>query len=164
MAIKTIEFNGVKYPRFQATGFAAKFAFPFAKEVCSGVGYDIGCNSVTWALDGSIPIDLTIDDEWDAYNLPHKVNYIFSSHCLEHLDDWVSAIEYWTNMLMDEGVLFLYLPDYSQEYWRPWNNHKHKHILKPNEIKDLLVDLGYTNVYVSGVDLNKSFIIMGERF
>jgi hypothetical protein len=27
--------------------------------------------------------------------------------------------------LNENGTLFLYLPDYSQEYWRPWNNKKH---------------------------------------
>ena len=68
--IKTIEFNGEDYPLFQAEGFASKFAFPFALEVCKGVGLDIGCAKKEWALPGAIPIDKIFNDNCDAMNLP----------------------------------------------------------------------------------------------
>jgi predicted SAM-dependent methyltransferase len=47
------------------------------------------------------------------------VDYIYSSHCLEHVDNWIETLEYWIKNLKDGGILFLYLPDFSQKYWRP---------------------------------------------
>jgi hypothetical protein len=55
------------------------------------------------------------------------------------------------------------LPDYSQTYWRPWNNRKHVNIFTPQIIEDYLLDTGYTNVFKSGVDLNNAFMIMGQK-
>lgn len=162
--IKTIDFKGKKYPFFQTTGNASQFAIPYAKHVCSGEGYDIGCMKKEWAFPGATPVDLDFDDEWHALNLPKKgVDYIFSSHCLEHIDDWVDTMNYWFDTLKFGGTLFLYLPDYSQEYWRPWNNKKHRNMFSPQIIKDYMEDKGYTNIFVSDVDLNNAFMVMGEK-
>jgi predicted SAM-dependent methyltransferase len=147
------------YPEFQSKGFASQFAIPFAKHFCSGIGLDIGCNRIEWALPGAIPIDPLINCGNDAMKLNYtELDYIYSSHCLEHLDSWVEAVEYWTKLIKKGGCLFLYLPDYSQTYWRPWNNKKHKHIIEKNHLYDLLNKLGYTTIIQSGVDLNNSYM------
>lgn len=162
--IETIEYKNKKYPRFQSLGMASQFAIPYAKHVCLGEGYDIGCMKVEWSLPGSIPIDLDFEDDYHATNLPKKgVDYIFSSHCLEHIDGWVDVMDYWYETLKSGGTLFLYLPDYSQEYWKPWNNRKHRHIFTPEIIKDYMIDKGYKNVFVSGIDLNNAFMAIGEK-
>jgi len=162
--IDLIEFGGKKYPKFQTEGNSAQFAMAFAKHVCVGDGVDIGCNRPEWAFPGARPIDKIFDDGYDAYNLPgNSYDYIFSSHCLEHLPDWVSAMEYWTESLRVGGVLFLYLPDVSQKYWRPWYNHKHLHVFTPEIIKTFLEDKGYIDIFVSGIDMNNSFIVMATR-
>jgi len=162
--IKTIAYQNNIYPLFQAEGFAAQFAFPFAAKVCSGVGYDIGCMKKEWAFPGAIPIDIRFNDGHDANNLPTvDVDYIFSSHCLEHLNDWVETLDYWTSVLKKEGVLFLYLPHYDQIYWRPWHNTKHKHVFDVRTIKDYMEDRKYTNIFWSEKDLNNSFMIMGQK-
>jgi SAM-dependent methyltransferase len=164
MPIEVIDFKGETYPAFQASGNAARFVMPFAKEVCVGEGYDIGCAKEEWKFPNAQGIDLVFDDEWNAYNLPNKqVDFIFSSHCLEHLDSWVEALEYWTTKLKSGGVLFLYLPHRTQKYWLPWNNRKHKHILREKEIINLLLDLGYKYVIPGHRDLNCSFTIMAEK-
>lgn len=162
--MKLIKYEESIYPKFQEEGYAAQFAIPFAKHFCSGIGFDIGCMKKEWAFPGSIPIDISLKDGWDAYNLPmNNVDYIFSSHCLEHLIDWVSALNYWTYVLKsDGGILFLYLPDYSQKYWRPWNNRKHKHIFTPQILQDYLKKMHYKNIFTSGVDLNNSFMVIAE--
>ena len=72
-------------------------------------------------------------------------------------------MDYWYDTLKVGGVLFLYLPDYSQTYWRPWNNKKHRNIFSSEIIKDYMEDKGYINIFVSGVDLNNSFMIFGEK-
>jgi SAM-dependent methyltransferase len=152
-----------QYPKFQASGNASQFAIPFAKYFCSGIGLDIGYSKNEWMLPGSIGIDL---GEYNAMNLPKRVggyDYIYSSHCLEHLDSWVDALSYWTNHIKPGGVLFLYLPDFTQTYWRPWNNKKHKHIMDSVHISELLKHLGYAKILISGVDLNNSFMIVGVK-
>ncbi len=162
--MKIINFKNKQYPFFQSQGFASKFAFPYAQQVCSGIGVDIGCKKKEWSLPNSIPIDLDFDDGFNALNLPNiKLNYIFSSHCLEHIPNWVETMDYWYEKLEKNGVLFLYLPDYSQEYWRPWNNRKHVNIFNCEIISDYMKDKGYTNIFKSGIDLNNSFMIYGMK-
>lgn len=159
-----IYYKGQKYPEFQAKGYAAQFAIPFALHVCKGVGYDIGCMKKEWAFPGSIPIDSRFEDGYDALHLPHtNVDYIFSSHMLEHSDNWIECMDYWTSVLKDGGVLFLYLPHYDQYYWRPWNNRKHKHVFTPEVIRGYMEDAFYENIFSSEKDLNCSFMIFGEK-
>jgi SAM-dependent methyltransferase len=162
--MEIIEFKDRIYPAFQSKGFASKFAFPFAHEVCSGLGLDIGCNRLEWCLPGALPVDPVIN-EFHAYNLPEdQWDYIFSSHCLEHLPHWVNALDYWTSKIKSGGTLFLYLPHHSQKYWNPWHNRKHVHIFYPENIYAYLRDSGkYTKIFVSGVDLNNSFMAMAEK-
>jgi SAM-dependent methyltransferase len=163
-----IEFKGEVYPDFQASGFAARFAFPFAEEVCKGNGLDVGCMKSEWKYGNSFPIDISFDDPWDALELPeptHGWDYIFSSHCLEHLPNWVSALDYWHTRLRVGGVVFLYLPDHSQKYWRSWHNRKHIHNLTPEIVGNYFKDQPemWTDVMVSNVDLNNSFIVIAYK-
>jgi len=164
MSVQTISFNNNIYPKFQSEGNASQFAIPYAKHVCKGMGYDVGCMKKEWAFPGAIPIDLSFDDPWDALHLPAKnVDYIFSSHCLEHISNWVSVLDYWSSCLKVGGVLFLYLPDYSQKYWRPWNNRKHVNIFTASILFDYLTENNYKSIFASGVDLNNSFMVFGEK-
>lgn len=163
-----VKYKDKEYLSIQASGNAARFMLPYFNEYCHGIGYDIGCNRLEWKMPGSIPIDPLIDPEYDAMHLPtdvwEQVDYIFSSHCLEHIkESWWKVLEYWTRQLKHNGVLFLYLPHYSQEYWRPWNNHKHFHILVPEHIEDCLKHLGYSKIFKSGVDLNMSYAIIAFK-
>jgi len=162
--LETVEFNGKKYPSFQTNGFAARFIMPFALEVCKGEGVDVGCNRIEWKFPGAHPVDPEIN-QYHATDFPYEnLDYVFSSHCLEHVPDWVSTLQYWTQKLKSGGVLFLYLPDYSQEYWRPWNNRKHLHIFTPEIIRDYIVSTKlYKNVFVSGIDLYNAFSVIAEK-
>lgn len=160
--IDIIEYKGKEYPKFQASGNAARFIIPFAQEVCKGRGLDIGCGKLEWKLPGALGIDPILDSNYSATKLSiDQYDYIFSSHCLEHLDNWVPTLDYWYGRIREGGVLFLYLPAYEQEYWRPWNNQKHKSIFTPEIMYDYFIQKGFKNVFVSGVDLNSSFAIMG---
>lgn len=162
--IDIVKYNGKTYPKYQTNGFAARFIFPFALEVCKGEGYDIGCNRVEWSFPNSIPIDPNIDKRHNCLNLPKlNVDYIFSSHMLEHVEDWVKVLDYWINCLKNGGILFLYLPDYSQEYWRPWNNRKHINVLTPNVIVDYFKFKNLNKIFSSGTDLYNSFAIFAEK-
>ena len=158
-----IQFKNKNYPAFQSKGNASQFAIPYAKHFCSGKGVDVGCHKEEWKYPGSFSVDPSIN-KYDALNFPYTdLDYIFSSHCLEHVHNWVDVLDYWTSKLKSEGILFLYLPDYSQEYWRPWNNRKHLNIFTPQILFDYMNDCGYKNIFTSGVDLNNAFMVVGEK-
>lgn len=162
--IEIIKYNNKEYPHYQAIGNAAQFAISYAKYYCKGIGYDVGCMKKEWAFPEAIPIDIDFPDEYHALNLPQKdVDYIFSSHCLEHIYEWVDVLNYWYESLKIGGVLFLYLPHYDQEYWRPWNDRKHLQIFTPEIIKDWMESKDFKNIFYSEKDLNHSFMIVGEK-
>ena len=162
--MKTIIHDDIEYPHFQAEGHAAQFILPFAKRFCSGKGVDVGCMKWEWAFPGAWAVDIDFDDDYHAMNLPmDDADYIFSSHCLEHLHDWVGVLDYWTTCIKPGGVIFLYLPHYSQTYWRPWNNRKHVNILTPEYLKDYFEAREYSNVWVTGPDLNNAFCAVGVK-
>lgn len=164
MPIHTIPFKQTVYPFFQTQGNAAQFAIPYAKHMCAGVGVDIGCAKPEWAFPGALLVDPVLDGGYHALDFPYaELDYIFSSHCLEHIDRWVDAMDYWYHKLKTGGVLFLYLPDYSQEYWRPWHNRKHVNIFTPTIIVDYMRDRGYGTIFASGTDLNNAFMVCGEK-
>jgi SAM-dependent methyltransferase len=157
--METVTYKGEVYPIFQTKGNASQFAIPFAKHFCKGKGYDIGFCKEEWKLPEAIGIDECLNDGFNASNLPESnVDYIFSSHCLEHVTDWVETLEYWIKTIKPGGTLFLYLPDISQKYWRPWHNKKHHHSFTPQIIKTFLEDHNCKDIFVSGIDLNNSFM------
>lgn len=165
MPLTFIDFKGHKYPEWQAKGNAARWIIPLAKELLSGVGYDIGYSKEAWMLPGAIGIEPTIDHRYDAMRLPEgEVDYIFSSHCLEHVQrNWFDVLDYWLSKIKIGGILFLYLPHSSQVYWHPENNRKHIHSFDGSEIETYLNDLGH-KVYVSpGPDFNNSFVVVCEK-
>lgn len=47
------------------------------------------------------------------------LDYIFSSHCLEHISDWESMLSILIRKIKVGGILFLYLPHESVINWRP---------------------------------------------
>ena len=162
--MELIDFKGKKYPKFQSEGNASQFAIPFAKHICKGDGADIGFCKEDWKFPGAIGADLSDDtNEYHAMNLPLDLDYIYSSHCLEHLTDWVGALEYWVKSLKRGGNIFLYLPHPDQDYWKPWNNRNHFHILYPQDVKECLESFGITNLVVSERDMNHSYIVAGVK-
>ena len=167
--IELIQHNNINYPKFQSEGFAAKFVFPFAREVCAGFGVDCGCNRDEWAyIDKNgvpaIKVDPAINPQYDALNFPwDNLDYVFSSHMLEHVANWVDVLDHWHKKLKRGGVLFLYLPSFSQTYWRPYSNRKHIHSFTRELIYSYLVDRGWGKIFLSEIDLNNSFAVMAEK-
>lgn len=165
--ISTTWFLDKEYPSFQTNGNAARFCMPFALEVCKGDGFDIGCNREEWCFPNAMPIDpANFDPRFHAMSLPNKkVDFIFSSHCLEHVrENYADVLDYWASHIKPSGTLFLYLPDYSQKYWRVWNNRKHIHTFTPEIVRDCLTSLGHFHkIFVSGVDAYNSFTAFAEK-
>lgn len=152
------EYRGRKYPDYLKTGNACSFVAPAARHFCKGSGLDVG--AAIWPLEGAIPVDLK--DGGDAMNLPEgQFDFVFSSHCLEHLADPVSALEHWKTRLKPGGVLFLNLPHPDMEYWRPQHCRKHLHQWWPKDMAKLVEDLGFVNVIHSERDMYWAFSVVG---
>ena len=152
------EYEGHQYPTYLKSGDACRFITPVARHFCRGNGLDVGAGK--WPFPGATPIDLSSGG--DAMALPPgEFDFIFSSHCLEHLINPVAALEHWKDRLRSGGVLFLYLPDPAMRYWQPVKNRKHLHIWQPIEMATLLQDLGFVDVIHSERDLVWSFAVVG---
>jgi SAM-dependent methyltransferase len=152
------EYKGNRYPDYLKTGNAMRFIAATALHFCRGRGVDVGAGK--WPLPGAIPVDLA--DGGDAYKIDGDgYDFVFSSHCLEHLDDPVKAIEHWRSKLRTGGVLFLYLPHPDMEYWLPQNNRKHRHVFHPRDVAKMLSDLGFVDIIHSERDLAWSFAVVG---
>lgn len=148
------EYKGKWYPEYLKTGNACRFVTPAALEFCKGSGLDVGASR--WPLPGAIPVDLQYNG--DAMNLPDgPFDYVFSSHCLEHIPDVVGALLHWKTRLKSGGVLFLYLPHPDMEYWLPQNCRKHVHMFWPEDMAKLLSDLGFERVIHSERDIAWGF-------
>lgn len=158
---------GRYYPDYLNKGNAKSFIEDRALKYCEGYGIDVGAGN--WALKGAIPIDN--DKDLNAFNLnafkDESLDYVFSSHCLEHLDDWQKALLLWIKKIKKHGILFLYLPHPSMLLWRPlspWVGKNHKHILYPSKILGFLSDNQMEIIeYASDADLYWSYYIAGRK-
>ena len=121
---------------------------------CIGDGLDIGCGGVNTdnrfyqenkIVPTAIGIDLAKTNltgragnlHWFA---DECLDYIFSSHLLEHLPEPQLALEEWFRVLKKGGYLVLYLPlkDCYPNVGEPGANRDHKHNLDPKNILDRL--------------------------
>jgi len=159
--------KGQLYPEFLTGGNAAVFIYKTAKLYCRGKGLDIGPGK--WPLDGAIPIEN--DEDQNAYNLDsfklNSLDYVFSSHCLEHLERWKEALSLWIRKLKVGGILFLYLPHKSMKMWRPggpWARHHHVWIPTVEKINSFLTQNGMEIVdYNPDRDEAWSFHIVAKK-
>lgn len=170
--MKTVNCEGVEYLAHESEGNAARWIMPMALYYCqpdkTKRGLDIGFSKLEWKMPNAIGIEPSFGGEQHAMNLMNDVNgnawdYIFSSHCLEHVQEsWMNVLDYWLSKIKVGGILFLYLPHASQNYWQPRNNRKHIHSFQGHEIDSYLKGLGH-QVFVSGVDANHSFTVICEK-
>lgn len=152
------EYRGNQYPEYLKHGAASTFIRPVALHFCKGAGLDVGGGK--WPLPGAVCVDLR--NGQDAMSLPGGVyDYVFSSHCLEHLPNTVAALEHWKSRIRPGGVLFLYLPHPDMEYWRPQHCRKHLHNWWPDEMALILSDLGFVDVINSERDMYWAFTVVG---
>lgn len=109
-------------------GNEAGKAYPRLKGLMSGKGIDIGCGSSP--IGGAEAWDLAQGDAQYMVGVPDDTyDWVFSSHCLEHLKDPHVAIQNWWRILKIGGYLIVLVPDedlYEQRAWPSRFNSDHK--------------------------------------
>lgn len=154
------EYRGGLFPEYIKNGNACQHIAATARHFCRGRGIDVG--SGKWPLEGALAVE--VGSGFDAMNLPGSDwDYIFSSHCLEHLSNPIVALEYWASKIRPGGVLFLYLPHKDMTYWLPQNCRKHLHSWSPADMAGIVADLGFKDVIHSERDLAWSFAVVGTK-
>lgn len=116
--------NEAKYPAFLNEGRALEGIRAKALAYCRGRGLDVG--SSEWPLPGALA--LPTENERHLFD-QGPFDFIFSSHCLEHIDDWQSELKLWAKSVRPGGTVFIYVPHPSMEPWRPggeWVGHWHR--------------------------------------
>jgi predicted SAM-dependent methyltransferase len=84
--------------------------------------------------------DVTTDLERPLPFQDGEMDWLWSSHLLEHLWSWQLALEDWVRVLRPGGILGLYLP-HADYYDNAWNS-DHKHALRPDLVGHVLERLG----------------------
>jgi ADP-heptose:LPS heptosyltransferase/predicted SAM-dependent methyltransferase len=143
---------------------AAKVRFDIVPYAC-GRGIDIGCgaekvfdsflgvdNCKDTQLFG-IPIrpDLGAQAESLSMFAPEAFDCVFSSHTLEHIEDYQAALAEWWRILKVGGHLALYLPhaDHYPRIGEPGANPDHKHDFVPDDIVSAMRALGGWDLVVN---------------
>lgn len=161
------QFEGRFYPDYLFVGGASFAIHRVALRYCTGSGLDIGAG--LWPLPGATAIDIergpghgrTLDDFSAG-----SQDYVFSSHCLEHISDWQAALASWVGKLKRGGRLFLYLPHPECAIWRPGSpfvGDGHKWQPTPEIVNTAVTRLdGRVLAHDDGPDAMHSFFVCAE--
>jgi SAM-dependent methyltransferase len=100
-------------------------------DLLQGKGIDIGCGIQTVRPDAQ-----RFDQEEGDANVITKhilsydsYDYVFSSHCLEHMHDPIATFSDWWKLVKPGGIMFIIVPDedlYEQGFWPSLFNPDHK--------------------------------------
>jgi SAM-dependent methyltransferase len=161
-------YQGTFYPDYLTEGGASGAIFREARKFCRGEGIDVGAGH--WPLPGATAIDLErgvgAGRSWSEF-ADESLDFVFSSHCLEHIEDWNGALDEWTEKVRPGGHLFLYLPHPECAIWRPGSpfvGTGHKWSPTPEVIKGAIADRGFAVVASDdGPDAMQSFYVCGRK-
>ncbi|MBT3393403.1 MAG: methyltransferase domain-containing protein [Elusimicrobiaceae bacterium] len=156
------------YPDYLHVGGACHTIFKVAKKYCKGKGIDVGAGF--WEFPGSIPIDTTRGDglTTDIDEIErNSLDYVFSSHCLEHIENWQDSLSDWVSKLKKDAKIFIYLPHPDCKIWNKSSvfvGDGHKWIPEPKIIKEAIKELGCEILdFDDGPDSMQSFFVCGRK-
>jgi SAM-dependent methyltransferase len=98
-------------------------------KILEGCGIDIGSGDDP-ITDSVVKFDAADGDANKITEYVHEqFDFVFSSHCLEHMDDPAAALQQWWQLVKPGGYLVFLVPDedlYEQGYWPSLFNGGHK--------------------------------------
>ena len=108
---------------------ARRLADPLFMRATRGHGIDIGAGTDPLNANGEFGADCVVDafdrKDGDANRLDKCVvnesyDFIYSSHCLEHMDSWKIALRAWLRVLKWFGYGVIMVPDFDLYEQRQW--------------------------------------------
>ncbi|MFH1789668.1 MAG: class I SAM-dependent methyltransferase [bacterium] len=113
-----------KYPLYLQEGNMSVAIQDFATKYCVGKGLDIGAGQ--WVFEGARAIENNENENALKINeIDNSLDYVYSSHSLEHIKDWKKALAEWARVLKPNGIIFLYLRHQSCQMWSVKVNKQH---------------------------------------
>lgn len=155
------------YPDYLTVGGASSSVFSLALNYCKGIGIDHGAGC--WPLPGSIPIDIQGLGAKNRVEGIQKgsLDYVFSSHFLEHTEDWLDYLFLWNSFLKPSGKMFLYLPHPDCKIWHrgtPMIGEGHRWVPEPGIVVDAVREVGFKILKSSREpDAMQSFYVLAEK-
>ena len=157
---KTIPFTGDPAAKGESSkSYNRRLREGFFDKYCQGTGLDIGC--------GPDPLLPTVAG-WDLKHgdaqylrgvQDESFDFVYSSHCLEHMVDVRVALKNWFRVVRKGGFLLLAVPDrdlYEKRNRLPsrWNpDHKHMFLLGKSETPDTLDIMEEIHASLSGYEI-----------
>lgn len=139
-----VKYDIVQYTRGEGIdiGCGPHKAFPHF------VGVDSGKDTELFGID--MKPDVVCEDATRLDCKTESLDFVFSSHLLEHIQDTNTALTEWWRVLKVGGYLVLYLPhkDLYPNVGTPGANPDHKHDFRP---EDIFCSMGY--VATGGFDM-----------
>jgi SAM-dependent methyltransferase len=166
-----VEFDGQTYPPYLHDNNASQHIVEYAARYCppGTRGLDIGGGANPYPY-ASCTLDVKQGQDIEKVKeFGHDLDYIFSSHMLEHLDDQPAFVYKAWEALKRGGTLFLYLPHPSCGLWSPKNpemqgRYGHKYLRSPKETKALLRSVGFRVIdSSSNPDYYFSYYVVGIK-
>lgn len=161
-------YHGRFYPDYLTVGGASHAIVSVALKYCQGNGVDVGAG--LWPLPGAVAVDLErgVGSGLSIADFENvSLDYVFSSHCLEHIENWRASLAEWANKIKPGGTIFLYLPHPECAIWHPnspFVGNGHKWVPTPDIIKDALSILECEiTVSDDGPDAMQSFFVCGKK-
>jgi len=132
-----------------------------------GIGMDVGCgpakafrhmigvdNKKDVELFGiSMTVDLVVPDatKLSEHVEPLSLPYVFSSHLLEHVEDFAACLADWWSCIKDDGYLIVYLPhkELYPNIGIAGSNPDHKHDFLPYDITRAMHAIGCWDLIVN---------------
>lgn len=124
-------------------------------EYTNGRGLDLGCgqfkafphftgvdNGHHWGMKG---VDVHVETCEDLSIFADKsMDFVFSSHLLEHIVNTKAALKEWYRVIKEDGYLILYLPhkDHYPNIGQKGANPDHKHDFLPEDIEAVMQEVG----------------------
>jgi predicted SAM-dependent methyltransferase len=163
------------YPRRAKRGYL---------RLLTGCGIDIGAGDDPLVVDGFAAERYDVeqgDAQYMAEELSNSYDFVYSSHCLEHMRDVHLALFHWVRILRPGGTLCVVVPDYElyeHEHWPSRYNAEHlqsfsltksryqvgrsNHHHIPSHIVPILHSLGIQNLCIELEDDNYEYNMATE--
>ncbi len=135
--------SGKTYQNKLTSGFFTKYMSGLGAEI-GYAGYKPGTETI---LDGCDGYDVATTPGYDGRTIPKAdghYDYVYSSHCLEHIEDYAQAIREWMRVVKPGGYIVTVVPHrdlYEKKLTPPSRfNGDHKHFITPASLLKMFED------------------------